>query len=158
MEEIEIEDVETQSVAGIQASGRYEEIEKILENLYESLKDNHVPVSGPPMYIFHEFALDEFMETNQIKNANVEVVVPVLDKIKDIKELRFYELPGGQMARTIHKGAYKEINSTYQKLFEWILENNYNILGPIRETYLNESKECEDEELVIIIYAPVEKY
>jgi len=33
-----------------------------------------------------------------------------------------YELPGGKMAKIVHKGSYAKCSPTYEKLFSWIAE------------------------------------
>jgi len=41
------------------------------------------------------------------------------------------------------------------KLFDWLQENNYKIVGPIREGYVNDPREVAPEEILTIIYVPI---
>jgi AraC family transcriptional regulator len=67
-----------------------------------------------------------------------------------------YELPGGKMAKIVCKGAYEECTLSYEKLFSWITDNGERIAGPIREVYLNDSREVQPEEILTEIYAPLD--
>lgn len=45
--------------------------------------------------------------------------MPVSETIEmtDDDEINAYELPGGKMAKIIHKGPYEEFSLTYEQLF-----------------------------------------
>lgn len=81
--------------------------------------------------------------------------IPIEEKITETEDIKFYELPGGRMARVIYKGPYESSGPSYEKLFGWIEENGKRLTGPIREAYLNDPREVIPEEILTEIYAPI---
>ena len=95
------------------------------------------------------------MEANERGTAEVEVVWPVAAGMKESGEIKVYELPGGKMARAVHKGPYETSESTYLELFAWLEENKLSISGPIREIYPNDPSTVKPEEILTEILVPV---
>ena len=102
-----------------------------------------------------ETGVEEAKRADESGNADIEVCVPVAKRIPENDKIKCYELCGGKMAKTVHKGPYQECESTYMKLFAWLQENNYKIVGPIREGYVNDPREVAPEEILTIIYVPI---
>ena len=111
---------------------------------------------GPPTFVCHETSVEEAEKANHQGTADVEIAVPVDRATEDTDEIRCYELPGGTMAKVVHKGRYEACTATYEKLFAWIGENGKRIIGRIREAYLNDPRETPPEELLTEVYAPIE--
>jgi effector-binding domain-containing protein len=95
------------------------------------------------------------MEANEAGTANIEIAFPIKNDIMGTDEILCYELPGGTMAKIIHKGPYEKCNSTYEKLFEWIDKNKKIISGSLREVYLNDPSQVSEDEILTEIYAPI---
>ena len=110
---------------------------------------------GIPFFLYHEKSVEEAKRADEAGNADIEVCVPILKNIPENDRIRCYELAGGKMAKTVHKGPYQECESTYMELFDWLQKNNHKIVGPIREGYVNDPREVEPEEILTIIYVPV---
>jgi effector-binding domain-containing protein len=51
------------------------------------------------------------------------------------------------VACVVHVGAYPEIYQAYNSLLAWIEANNYQMIGPIREVYLQYGADGLDFEL-----------
>ena len=60
------------------------------------------------------------------------------------------------MARIVHKGPYEGCEAAYETLFAWLEENGKEVVGPIREVYLNDPNEVPPAEILTEIYAPIE--
>lgn len=45
-------------------------------------------------------------------------------------------LPGGPVARTVHRGRYEDIGAAYEAIFRWIHQHGRHQAGPPREIYL----------------------
>ena len=103
----------------------------------------------------HETA-EEAMEADKTGNADIEVVAPIAEAIEETEEIKCYTLSGGRMAKIVHKGPYEKCESTYNKIFAWIEKNGKKIVGPIREAYLNDSREVGLEEALTEIYVPID--
>ena len=157
MDDITIVDVPNQKVMGMRKKGRYKElIPGMLQQLFPYImKFGNEVCSGPPMFICHEKCVEEIMEADKTGTADVEVAVPISRDIDETEDMKIYELTGGIMAKIVHKGAYDNMNQTYEKLYIWIEQNGKTISGPTREVYLNDPNEVGIEETLIEIYAPI---
>jgi len=154
MEEITVVDVKPQLVAGIRKKGYYREIAELLPKLYEYATKKGAKFTAPPIFVCHETA-EEAMEADKTGTAYVEVAAPIAEKIEETEEIKCYTLPGGKMAKIIHKGPYDKCETTYNKIFAWIEKNGKKIAGPIREAYLNDPREVGLEEALTEIYIPI---
>ena len=163
MADIEIIDVPDQTVLGIRRKGHYRLIPELLAEIAIYAMEKGIAIIGPPVFVCHETSPEEVMQAMEAGTADVEVVVPVASPVaapvaisKEGGEIvTCYELPGGPMAKAIHKGPYEGSESTYNDLFSWIEEHGKEITGPIREVYLNDPAEVGPEEILTEIYVPV---
>jgi effector-binding domain-containing protein len=156
MDEITIVDVQPQLVAGMTKIGQYKLIAELLPKLYEYAGSKGAQFSGPPVFLCHEIAVDKVMEADKNGTANVEVAAPIVSNIPETDEIKCYTIPGGKMAKTVHKGPYAECGPTYEKLYKWIADQGKTISGPVREVYLNDPREVGEAEALTEIYAPIE--
>ena len=127
----------------------------LLKEVYDYASSNGAEFSGPPLFVCHERCVDEVMKANEEGTANIEIAFPIKKDIRGTDEISCYDLPGGTMAKIIHKGSYEKCTSTYEKLFEWIDKNKKIISGPIREVYLNDPSQVSEDEILTEIYAPI---
>jgi AraC family transcriptional regulator len=155
MEEITIVEVKPQRVLGMRKRGKYPMIATLLKDLCEFAFAREVQMIGPPIFICHETS-EEAMEADAAGNADVEVAIPVTGTVAETEEIKAYELPGGKMAKIVHKGPYEECGPIYEKLFAWLAAQGKRIVAPIREVYLNDPHEVPPEEILTEIYAPIE--
>ena len=156
MNEVTVVDVPMRLVLGTRRRGKYELIGKMIGEVCRYAVDNKMPIQDMPTFICHEMTPEAAMKANEEGNADIEVAVPISERVAGTDSIKCYELPGGKMAKIVHKGAYEDCEPTYMKLFAWIAENNKKPAGPIREIYLNDPFEVPKEELLTEIYAPIE--
>lgn len=155
MTEITLVDVPTQNVLGTQKTGTYALIPELLMNVVKHMQKKKIAIAGAPLFICHETSPEAVNEANEKGTAEIEVAWPVAEPVKGTKEIKAYELPGGQMAHITHKGPYASCEPTYLRLFSWIEEKGLVISGPVREVYPNDPREVAPEEIVTEIYVPV---
>jgi effector-binding domain-containing protein len=156
MNEITVVDVPPQLVLGVRRRGKYELIGKMIGEVCRYAVDNDIQIQDMPTFICHEMTIEEVMKANEEGNADIEIAVPVAERVAGTDAIKCYELPGGRMAKIIHRGAYEDCEPTYRKLFAWIAENKKKPAGPIREVYLNDPSEVSQEGLLTEIYAPID--
>ena len=154
MSEVCVTEVEPEVVVGMWKRGTYAEIDPMIVEVCEYAEKSGAGIKGRPMFVCHETP-KEAMKANEEASADVEVVIPVSNVVDGQGEITCYELPGGQMARIVHKGPYEKSALTYKKLFEWIAANNKKVAGPTREVYMNDPREVSPEEILTEIYAPI---
>jgi AraC family transcriptional regulator len=155
MYEISIVDERPRLVVGTRKRGHYKEIAVMLPQLFEYAISQNARIAGPPMFLWHESSVEEARKADLDGNADIEVCVPIAEKIPETERFRCYELPGGKMAKIRHKGPYEASERAYEELFAWMKENGKELAGPIREAYLNDPREVGPEETLTVIYAPI---
>jgi len=155
MDEITIVNVPVQKVLGITKTGSYQMIPDLLIQVMGYMISEKITMAGPPVFICHETSPESVKDAAEKGTAVVEVAWPVAGIVQGSQEIRAYELPGGKMVHTIHRGPYAECEPTYLRLFTWIAENSLAINGPIREVYPNDPREVLPEEIITEIYVPV---
>ena len=158
MSEVTIVELSPQLVLGMRKTGAYKEIPMMFHRICEFAFSKNIPIAAYPAFLWHETTVEEAQEADLEGNADIEVVFPISELIETTRddEIRVYELPGGKMAKIVHKGPYEECTLTYEKLFSWITENGKRIVGPVREVYLNDPQEVQPEEILTEIYAPLD--
>ncbi len=155
MEEITVIKEKPRLVVGMRRRGHYKDISVLLPQLFGYASSQSARIAGPPMYLWHEKNVEEAQRADREGNADVEICVPIAERIPETKEIKCYELPGGEMAKTIHKGPYEATGPVYERLFAWIEKSGKRLSGPIREAYLNDPREVRPEEILTVIYAPI---
>ena len=154
--EIGIVEVQPQMVLGMRKKGKYEEIRMMLPEVWQFAVEGGIQIEGPPIFVFHEMTDEAAKKADAEGNADIEVAVPVSGKVEVTGEIECYELPGGKMAKIIHKGPYQELGFTYEKLLAWIEQGGKRLVGPTREVYLNDPRIVPPEELLTEMYALIE--
>lgn len=154
MDEVSVAEIKPQWVLGLRKRGTYAEIGPMLAEVYKYAIARKIGVQGRPMFVCHETPR-QAMKANEQSNADVEVAVPVAEQVEGAGEITCYELPGGQMAKIVHKGPYETCAAAYKTLFAWIAEKHKKVAGPTREVYLNNPTKVPPEEILTKIYAPI---
>jgi effector-binding domain-containing protein len=112
----------------------YGHIGELFQKLDPYLAKSGGQMMGPPMVIYYDEGFKD-------KDADVELIFPVLKDIPSKGEIVCKELPGVErVAATIHKGAYNKVGSAYTALGKWIETNGYQTVGPCREIYFTDPR------------------
>ena len=154
MSGVSVTQVKPQLVVGMWKRGTYAHIGPMIAEVCAYAEASGAQIQGRPTFICHETPR-EAIKANEQATADVEVVIPIGKVVKGEGDITCYELPGGQMARIVHKGPYEKSAAAYKQLFEWIAENHKKVVGPTREIYLNDPREVPPEEILTEIYAPI---
>jgi AraC family transcriptional regulator len=155
MNEITIVDEKPQLVAGMRWRGQYKEIAKMVPALFEYVRSQGAVIAGPPLNIMHEKSMEEAERADEAGNADIEVCLPIAEKIPENDEIKCYELSGGKMAKIIRKGSHEASGQVYERLSAWFEQNGRTLAGPVREVSLNDPRAVPPEEVLIAIYAPI---
>ena len=156
MSEITIVDVEPQTVLGVRKRGGYEEIAMMIVGLFLYAMGRGIQIDGRPIFVCHEMTLEEVMKAYEGGNADIEVALPVSGDVEGGDGVECYQLPGGKMAKIVHKGPYQDCGATYEKLFAWLGEQGKKLAGPTRGVFMNDPREVPPEEILTEVYAPIE--
>jgi effector-binding domain-containing protein len=156
MEPITLVEVPDQQVLALRKRGSYRIVAELFSQLFEFVFKKQVAIAGLPMLLLHEASKEEAEEADKIGTADVEVAISVNGQVRTEGEIIAYTLPGGTMARIVHRGPYETMGGSYERLFAWITERGLGMKGPIREVYYNDPREVRPEEIKTEILAPVE--
>jgi AraC family transcriptional regulator len=156
IDEITLIEVRPQIVLGMRKRGKYEQIKMMFPEIFEYAFATGIDIAGPPLFVMHELTAEEVINADDEGTADIEVAVPILKPARGSGDITCYEIPGGTMARILHKGPYEDAGSTYEKLFAWIRARGKRITGPIREVFLNDPHAVPPDRILTGIYAPVE--
>jgi effector-binding domain-containing protein len=95
----------------------------------------------------------EFRESDVDGEAGIFLREP----IAATGNVRVYELAAATVASAIHAGSYQRLQEAYDALLRWVGNNGYQVSGPIRELYLQNSQPVrqDDESYITEIQVPV---
>ena len=109
-------------------------------------------------------ALPEYCFTNYLEpgykdgDILVEICESVVEAKKETGDLHFKALPEIQAACVFHKGSYRTFSESYEVVLRYIEENGYEIVGKIRESYIDGVWNKDDEsEWLSEIQVPVRR-
>lgn len=113
----------------------YQELPALMVSVLDEITLKGVMCAGPPVVLYYdeEFNMDE---------VDVEAAWPVNDK-----SLVNNTLPAGEAATVMHVGPYNTLEKAYEALFEWINENGWRAVYPIREVYYNDPRNTSPDQL-----------
>jgi len=125
-----------------------------LPNIAHRLADLGVEPAGPPYGRYHEFGPER---------VDVEIGIPVRPPVSNLStpetaqpgELFASQLPGGQVAITIHRGAYDGLSGTYDALHDWIHEQGRDEGPGPWESYVDDPGEVPIDQLKTEVIWPL---
>jgi effector-binding domain-containing protein len=85
--------------------------------------------AGPPFARFHMLGGGRF---------EVEAGFPVSRPIEPSGDVQPSELPGGQVAVTVHVGPYDQMESAYQALASWVADHGGELAGDAWEIFFSD--------------------
>jgi effector-binding domain-containing protein len=103
-------------------------IGEILGELFHFTRANKIQTSGA--------AFCMFPMPFRKRQIELRACMPVAEKQPNQEPFEFIELPPVELACTIHYGEYQTLPQTLEKLNLWLSDNHYEIIGDVRETYL----------------------
>ena len=156
MHEVTLVEVPTQLVLGVQRRGHYGEIPVALGEVVQYAMSHGARLVGMPVALMHELGKKAAEKADGEGTAVIDVAFPIASPVEGSESVKCYELPGGTMAKIVHKGPYEACESAYNVLFEWIAANGYMVSDPTREVYLNDPRTVKPEDILTEIYAPVD--
>ena len=125
-------------------------LEPLFGKIVEYVASQEAQPSGSLICIYYD------LKTRHHINFPVEAIVPIPKKIPENDLIRVYELPKVEkMASIVHKGPFSTIAQSYDKLDNWVKKNNYQMIGGVREVYINFDQGGENS--ITELQYPVEK-
>lgn len=154
--EVVIKSVEAQPILSIrQVIPTSQYVADLLQESAMVVMGNNVPLTAPPMTIFHD---SEFKEAD----VDVEIAFPVspkhtteylLDSERTLTIRKLEACPS--VAVAVHIGDFNLLADTYTKLGRWINLNDYQIADRPREIYLRPPEE--NQPAMTEVQMPIER-
>jgi DNA-binding transcriptional MerR regulator len=110
------------------------------EELHRTAKSTNAARTGPDGALYPgELFEDELGE--------VVAFLPVSGRPDPAGRARLVEIPGAELAVTVHEGPFSELDQAYGALGTFVAEREIGVEGPIREHYLVSFLDTPDESL-----------
>lgn len=123
--------------------------------IFGRIMEKHGVKCAKSDYCFNLYHNHEFRETD----IDVEMCQEVMELKEDADGVEYRELMVVPMAACLfHKGSYRTIGQSYAQLMQWVEENDYELVGEIRESYIDGMWNKENEvDWLTELQAPVKK-
>jgi len=133
------------------ATTRIENVSAIIGKVFEDMYQMNLQPSGPVMTVYYDKEFDA-------ENADIEVCIPVNNKVNADKSDKLKEFKGGLTACTKFVGPYSKLGEAYAKIMRWIEDNGYKNSGEPYDIYLTgPSTTTNPDEFVTEVHFPVTK-
>lgn len=103
-------------------------LQQAYPRLFAGLQQAGATPTGPPLA---RYRIDE-------TTFHVTAGVPCQTVGSPPTDVETDELPGGEIASTIHQGSYETLPEAFHAVIEWVGANGYRITGDPWESYLDE--------------------
>jgi effector-binding domain-containing protein len=126
----------------------FDGIRAAIRKLEEELGKAGIRPAGRPIAIFQQFNADN--------SFAYDVLVPI-ERAPEGRptltpDIRFGTTPEGRALRFSHKGAYEEVDSTYDMIEVYLDSKGINVKDPIIEEFVNDPKDAADVDLELNIF------
>ncbi len=150
--EVLLKSVEPVRVAGIRrVISKYQAIGPVFAELCQHLQENFIKPVGPGIAIWYE---PEFKE----HDVDAEAAIPVHATTIASSDVTVHELPDVRlMACTFHRGSFDKLPAAYTAVGDWMRSNDYKVVGPIREVYVEMDEDGSPNNYLTEIQFPVVK-
>lgn len=120
------------------------------DTLRRGLGRSGLSPTGAPMALYDNVI-------DQDTDGDIELAVPVGASFASDGALYGRLLEGGTMATAVHRGPYRGVTRSYHALSDWVSKKSYDIVGPTRETYINDPRMVRPEDILTRLEFPVRK-
>lgn len=128
------------------------------DELHQALRSMHARRSGPDGALYpSEFFEDELGAVVAFvpvaaepglagpELAGLELAGLELAGLESAGRIQRVEIPGAELAVTVHAGSFAELDQAYGALGTFVAEREIGVVGPIREHYVVSNEQTDDE-------------
>jgi len=150
--EVEEKRIQDTQVAFIRYRGPYDMIPKLMEEIIDWITNKNLNMTGmiygayfnrpedvPPKELFYEIGASFEGTANDEGNVQVKII------------------PEHTVIATMHNGPYDKVGPVIEGLAKYAIKNNYDIIGPVTEIYLNNPNDTKPQDLLTEVQFPVIK-
>lgn len=143
--------IEETKVAYAQFKGSYNKIPEHMQEVGQWVMDDGLNMTG---MVYGSY----FNSPEEVPEEELEYEIGFsFDGELKLQEgkLGFKEIPEHTVLLAIHKGPYTDVGPVIHAIAEYAAKNNYDIVGPVTEVYLNDPGQVKPEELITEVRFPV---
>jgi effector-binding domain-containing protein len=151
--EVQVKDVPAMLVASIRTRASLATVGKEIQEAFARLGEVVSLVGfgdGMPGMITHEMPAE-----GSDDDMDVEIVMPIRERMEPPPGIEVRVLEGGTVASTIHRGRYDQVGRAYEALTAWVPAHGRGFGGPPREFYLNDPHQVSEEEALTEVQFPL---
>ncbi len=152
--EIHIKHTEPRTVAVMTHKGPYEEIPDVIRSLTAQIEKGNHFVAGPVMVRYLNNP-----ENVPPKELLWEVMIPVAKPGRlggvEYDKMNFKYLDVMNVAYYYHIGPLEKVGESYSKMFGWLGNSGYEIVGPPMEIYWANPETTPKDKLVVELWIPI---
>ncbi|MGB9979314.1 GyrI-like domain-containing protein [Methanobacterium sp.] len=149
---IEIKDIKETKSAYISVTGPYDQLPELFGEVVGYVMKENLQITEPPYGIY----MNNPMEVSP-EELQYEVGITFTGDADGEGKVKIKDIPAHQAVSTIYKGPYGQAAQIYHDLIKYTQENGYNIVGPVKEIYINNPMEVAENELLTEVQFPVMK-
>ena len=150
--EVEIKNIEEEKAAYVSVTGPYDQLPELFGEVVGYVMKENLQITEPPYGIY----LNSPMEVPP-EELQYEVGITFTGDANGEGRVKIKEIPAHQVVSTVYKGPYGQAAQIYQALMKYAMENSYDIVGPVKEIYINNPMEVSESELLTEVQFPVMK-
>ena len=146
--------IKEEKVAYIPHMGSYDKIPELIGEVAQWLIEKDFKMTGLVYGTY--FNTPEEVSEDKLQ---YEIGFGFEGKVTTMQEgkIGIKEIPEHTVLAAMHKGPYTEVGPVIHAVIDYAVENDYDIVGPISEAYLNDPLETPVEELLTEVRIPVIK-
>ena len=146
--------LEPMTVAYLEMRGAYGQIPAGFATLYQWLATMGLAPEGMPQAVYYTNPA-EVPESESRWELWAPVAPGSPPQATDGRGRGVKVVPARTVATAVHKGTYDSIDETYEELWRWVAERDYEVIGPPEEAYLTDPAEAPPEEYLTQISFPI---
>jgi AraC family transcriptional regulator len=139
-------------VAYIPYRGTYDKIPEYMQEVMEWVIEKKLEMTGTVYGTYYNSPEDVPEEDLQY-----EIGISFAGDAQQEGKVGVKLIPDHTVLSAIHKGPYTAVGPVIHAVIDYAVENNYDIVGPITEAYLNNPNEVPDSEWLTEVRLPVIK-
>ncbi|MFX0037087.1 MAG: GyrI-like domain-containing protein [Candidatus Hermodarchaeota archaeon] len=136
MDKYNIKDFPTRLTLAIRTRSPVQNLPQLLGQSYgaimEYLGQLGESPTGHPFVIYYNL---------DMQDLDIEIGFPVSKKFPDKESVKSSEIPAGKYASAVHIGAYSEMESVYNALYQWVQDKGHETKEFAIELYYNDPNE-----------------
>lgn len=90
-----------------------------------------------------------------MQDLDVEIGFPVYKPLPGKDDIRSGAIPAGRRVFCMYRGAYSQMEPTYNEMSKWMTEHGLKPVGSSYEHYFN-GPDCPESELLTMVVMPIE--